>query len=284
MAAFPIVPSRRMAYDDDGTVVLIRRTDTEFPWQELTDPNKAILNDESGSSSYAAPADFNNHPGDMVFIFPELREIDGFYGAHTQNATDRFQLIEVSADTTNGIDGTFTTAIADWVDVVHTLSSYRESITSLALPTKRALRINFTAHKGAGMSFRSIHIYGEISAGQTPDRLLYIDETTGLEFVLPKDYGDVPRGSARDFEFRLKNNSATLTASTIQVTAEDLFGGSGAWYTFNEAGGAFSPTEAITSIGPGASSALLVTRQIIPNAALPEAHAARIETTVTTWA
>lgn len=289
---YDTAPGMRMAWDDDGSVAFaweISEADVpSAPPTEIGASNKAEMNDEDNvDPSYTWDKPLNLPEGFHAVIFPELREIDGVFAnashVHGGGGMMTLGILQSSADTTSGIDGTWVTHIADIVDMADRIvyGNYRNEIVSLAINGARAIRIE------GNDNFRlsGLHIYGEISPGETPDRLLFIDEDTGLEFALPVDYGDVPRGSARDFEWRLKNNSAVagnnLTINTIQFTAESLYLNSGSWYTHSVGGDAFAGTKSIASLAPEAASSLIVTRQIIPVNEVLGVHAGRIQTTHT---
>jgi len=273
-----------MAMDADGTIWArygLGQPVTEWPSANVTE-----LSDEDDNNLSVRGWANGQGTAQFVWIFPELREIDGFYGRYN-NPT--ISLVETSVDTTNGKDGTWVQAIADYDDSsgIDTFDSYRDEITSLAISSQRAIRARGGVDNSGSETLlvQSWHMYGEISAGETPDRLLWIDEITGLEFTLPLDYGDVPRGSARDRLTRLKNNSGSLTATTLQITAEDLFRGSGAWYTFDVGGGGFQSTNSdIASLGAGATSGLITIRQIIPDSEILGVHAGRAYVNVDSWA
>jgi hypothetical protein len=267
-----------MAWDADGSVGVKRVPTGTEALTEISASDKAIANNEQESQCSSAM----DSSGGAMFgvIFPELREVDGIYAVVTDG--DRIGAVQVSADTTNGVDGTWTQVVADLDDTdIVVIPGHRTNITSLAATAQRAIRLFRTVDP---RGFKKLHIYGQISPGETPDRLLWIDETTGLEFASAQDYGDVPRGSARDIGVRLMNNSASLTAATIQYTAEDLYLGSGAWYTFTVPGGStYSSTQGLASLGAGATSGLISARQIVPDDANLGLHAARFYTDVTSW-
>ncbi len=278
---YPAAPSRRMAWDEDGT--LFGQVASPFgQWIDRT-ANKAELNDEDEVLVDIRPLESTLGYG--VWIFPELREFDGIFLAYNQFSADAYSEVSTSADTTTGQDGTWTVRDANPTDYTTVMNNYRTGITSHAVANVRGVRyLGEHTTTGADRERKAIHLYGEISPGETPDRLLFMDELTGLEFAVAEDYGDVPRGSARDFEWRLKNNSTVVgnnkTLNNIQFTAEDLYLGSGNWYTFSVGGDAFVATKQITSLSPEASSSLLVCRQIIPATAGLGLHAARIQATI----
>jgi len=270
-----------MALDADGTIggrrqdndveALVIWSGTEMATLQREDTAIVVI----GGGSQSAEK--------LLYLFPELREVDGIYIAPTlQNI---ISTVHTSGDTTNTFDGTYTQQLANYDDsVAISLSTYRTEITSLAVSNVRGVRAIYDA-TGASKNLSGFHIYGEISSSQTPDRLLWVDEITGLEFTLPIDYGDVPRGSARDRLTRLRNNSSSLTATTLQITAEALLGASGDWYTFDVAGGGFVSTNSdIASLGAGATSGLITIRQIIPDSEVLGLHSARAFVNVDSWA
>lgn len=282
--SYPDAPSRRMPWDVDGTVHATRRvilpgSASPTQWVERTAAEYQDLNDEDNNSGYQLSADTGvptvHH---ILWIFPELREFDGWFfsaggGVQTPETSD----VETSPDTTNGIDGTWTNRIAGYTLGGDNLDSYR-TVTSQAVGSIRAVRYVYRADQGQQRrQIRRAHIYGEISPGETKDRLLFIDEATGVEYAAPIDFGDIPRGSSEDFEFRLKNNSTTLTINNIQYTAESTFESSGDWYTFTLPGGStYQATRQIASLGAGTTTGIITGRRITPAAEALQVHAGRI--------
>lgn len=291
---YPDAPSRRMAYDGDGTVALYRisvDSGATFGIQNaFSSADLAELNDEdnvdSDQPNFSGLG--NNCRAWATFIFPELREFDGFFGRLNQGAGDRhIHDIQTSADTTNGIGGTWNSQTTNYAAddaSIDVYNNYR-TVTSYAAGGIRAVRFFLNASGNQGTRPRAFHIYGDITPGETPDRILWIDELTGVEFTTPADFGDVPRGSSEDIEVRLKNNSASLTATTVQYTAEDLYLGSGAWYTATLPGGStFQGTRQIASIGPATTTAVITVRRVTSGAATLGLHAARYFVNTGSWA
>ena len=281
--SYPDVPGRRMAWDADGTVAFHGSQDGGGALTEFTALQMAELNDEDDTG-----VDFGGAQGGRFHwqLFPELRELDGFYasssGASSQAA---LSTVHTSATTTNGRDGTWTQQIASAAQTGTVPATYRTSIISTAVSSIRGVRLAQAGTAGTNAQvLAGEHLYGEISPGQTPDRLLWIDVATGLEFTAAVDYGNVPRGSSRDRNLRLRNNSAALTANTIQYTAESLYLASGSWYTFTLPGGStFQSTRQVASLAPATSSGIIVARQVVPNTETLGLHAGRMFATVATW-
>jgi len=277
--SYPDVPSRRMAHDDDGSIMAHRFSSGSQALIEFSAGNHTLANNEGldgwtiGGGSQGTVY--------VYTIFPELREVDGIQLlGHGANA---FSSVHTSGDSTNTWDGTFTQRIASYDDAQYDLLAWREKITSMAVSNVRMVRATYDS-TGSSKVMRQYHIYGEISSGETPDRLIFIDELTGLEFALSKDYGDVPRGSSEDIEWRIKNNSATLTANTIQYTSESLTESSGSWYTHTEPGLlVFIATQSVASLAAATTTGLITTRRITPAAEGLSLHGARTYLNTASW-
>lgn len=282
--SYPDAPSRRFAWDADGSVGVVFQP--AFPPETFSAASKAELNDED-----AVQVDiFSNASAGLycAVLFPELREVDGFFFAlgGDGSGTSATAAVQASTNTTNGRDGSWATVAASYNYVRNpSLSSYR-SPTSANESNRRGVRFHWAAWDHSGTTVDepvSLHLYGTFAAGETPDRLLFIDETTGLEYTAPVDYGDTPRGSSEDRELRIRNNSASLTANTIQYTAEDLYRGAASWYTFTLPGGAtFQSTQQVASLAPATSSGIITARRITPASAL-QLYAARWKVNVGSW-
>lgn len=285
-------PAARMAVSGDGSIGLMAEADgTSFvvgrpprsPWLNLSQASMDMLDSEDASDNI-----FGNWlDTESCIIFPEKRDIDGLFLAWDQIQGGG---TSTSVDTTNGVDGT-------WVDQSYTGfvwsadDEYRDNIQAFSLTGIRSVRHYNTANQPDWAAF---HCYGTFASGETPDRIIFLDEGTGLEFgsggSTPDimDFGDRPRGSIFDHEFRVRNNSTVagnnLTATTIVLTSEVREGVMNTWMTYNEAGGAFSASETVTSLAPETNSALLVMRLDIADAAQLFVWAARTKVAVTTWA
>lgn len=274
--SYPDVPSRRMAYDADGSVVLRIDSDGDV-LEELVAGDRAKLNDETDTTAVAVTA------GDWVaIIFPEVRELDGVFLA--TNGGTGMEDVSSSADTTNGYGGSWTVEVANPSDAIGdtvVFQYYRDNIDSMAASSKRAIR----AERSSGTNhITAFHVYGEIAPGETPDRLLIIDENTGVEFTAAHDYGDIPRGSSEDIEIRLENNSSTLTANTVQYTCESLYKSSGSWYTATLPGGAtFQGTQQIASLASSTTTGIITLRRITPGSEETGLHAGRLYANVDSW-
>jgi hypothetical protein len=283
--AYADVPGRRNAYDVDGSVVLfttgITLEDTpNTPYNLLSLSDKEKINSENPTDGIASGAVYY-HGAHCCFLFPEKREIDGIYAQKLTSEPEHF--VNYSQDSTNGFDGT-------WIDTSVSMSNastfdlYRTNITSLALSNIVALtfydgKINVISNCG----FRRIHIYGTITPGESPDRLIFLDtENSDAVFTKVLDYGDVPRGQTQTRTFKVKNNSSTKQANTVQVTAEDLYLGAGDWYSFSDDDVSYQATFPVGNLSNGGTK-LLYIKQIVPDAQTPGPYAARIKANQASW-
>lgn len=273
--SYPDAPFRRMAWDEDGTIFWHAETLTSYftgtvmPGFERTVTEKGWANNER---TLTGSEDIENGGGGGSFshvyfmVFPELRDIYGVaYWATAINSgssmvpTD----FEYSANTTNGIDGTWTALYPTYPiqSIVYATYSwdhwYRIGIVTDDLPVTGVRGLRWVQLLPGGLIaqgfWHHIHVYGDKSTGATPDRLLFIDNDTGLEFTEPLDWGDVPRGTTLFHDIKIKNNSATLTANTILLDFEALTGVSDTWHTMSDSGGAYGGTVNIASLAPTAT-------------------------------
>jgi hypothetical protein len=187
-----------MAYHRDGTQIVNLATGVNLTQGQLDG-----LNSESGASALGS--------SQVVVFFPEHRDLDAIWlNGNTGSVTT-----EVSVDTTNGVDGTWTSGptVSVTLDTGNPLGSgWRTSIASSTTFGIRAIRFTVTI-------LRNIHIYGEISPAETEKRIEFWHPTLDQKInVGALDWGNCPRQSTGQVSFRLKNMSPTLTAFGVIVS------------------------------------------------------------------
>jgi hypothetical protein len=280
----------------DGTICLRGTTKSDGSPDILA----GVLTDETGTAQHLILVDHKEDTdpdwGDgtqggtwgAILIFPELRDIDGTYILGEN--FDACGLL-TSADTTNGLDGTWVlqssvvgTATRSPLSV-EVIPDYREGIYAWSATGKRAVQFWFANSSGLDSNFlREFHVYGEIGSGETPDRLLFIDDQTGLEYGVTQDWGNRPRGAAADKDIRVKNNSGTLTANSITIgrgRTETAPSDASTWYTMDNGSG-FGSSVSITSLTAGSEDTWTL-RQIIPTTAVPGLYETWISYDATSW-
>jgi hypothetical protein len=284
---YPDAPSWRMAIDRDGTQIAYvaeNNTITTGTTAELR-----LLNDETDGGINST------YNGYTVIIFPELRDIDGLFIHWTTGQFGPTTAgVSVSVDTTNGFDGIWTSIGSP--GVVNgasnpTKPAYRTQVASTTVLAVRAIRLKWTTSFG-GLGYpsylNSFHIYGEPAPGQNPNRLELWHPT--LDEKLPPaylDWGDVPRSSSADKQFRVKNLSGVQSANSVRVAMEILTDSAApsvvAQHTLSYAGGAFLPQVNIGALGPGALSGILTLRRITPSNAVLSLWSFRTFAESTDW-
>jgi hypothetical protein len=216
---YPDIPGPRMALDRDGTQLFANNV------QQLSSIIRG-MNSEDSSGSYGLA--FGNTVV-FVWMFPELRDLQGYYvtaspGAEGGGAFGTFQW---SANSTNGIDGTWTNivagnpATANIIDPVH----QRQNIQAASITGIKAIRLTWSKGLSQSSGGCLVHLYGKPSTGQNPNRLEFWHPTLDQSLnVTPAffDWGDRPRNTVAVKQVRVKNLSPTLTANTIVIGTEAI--------------------------------------------------------------
>lgn len=273
MAGFyPDVPAPRMAYDRDGTAVFKLNISSATIVEQLSNANVQATNDEDGDTYQVTGS--QNTTFAMCYIFPQFRDIAAYHWHYTGNNAP--STIETSTDTTNGIDGIWTSQGAGVATASFSTVAMRTAIQSVTWNGVKAVRFRVVTGGSGGQShlLYAMHLYGMLSAGETPDRLRMwhptldepLDDNTsadGAHF----DWGDIQRNTSSDKTFRIKNNSATLTANSIVISQETLSDTSptvNSQFTFSD-GGAFAASIDIGNLAPGALSPVITKRFARPS-------------------
>lgn len=300
--SYPDAPDRRIAYDTDGTIVwsvwsTVGASWSQMQWSNLAEVStagKEGLNSE-GVGGAGLSGGYPNNAG-AGWVFPEPRDITGFnaYASPASPFGDHLNSWEWSADSPNGVAGTFNEFWGPGSYPHPSLYSWENWFRiNIRTPTTTvtAARVFRVGIGGGTSSFpghlNKMHLYGSINSAYTPDRLLFIDNDTGLEYDAPQDWGDVPRGTVLSHDIKMKNNSSTLTANTITLSFEALTGTSNTWYQIKETGGAYGSTLNITSIAAGATypaAANVITVKLdVGDTAQFGLQTARIRAATTSW-
>ncbi len=293
------VPARRMALPSDGTrYFFVYRgaspTTTEVPsWANNLDDSTTSTAHTLLPSGNTADQSYRC----LALVFPELRDISAYFATGAQLSLPT-AILDWSTDTTDGLDGTWTTIANNFLMASTTVPHIRTEISTITPITGvRGIRFHFgfgvastggTSTRSASLS--TIHLYGSISAGQNPDRLDFWHPTsdavvTGGHF----DFGDIKQGASAVKQFRVKNRSAAQTATSVSLSrevatfTEMLTGDSNV--EFSSDGSAYANTLAVGTLAPGALSSVLYVRRRVGAAetgtSVPKD--ARIVATAASW-
>lgn len=281
------VPAPRMAYDRDGTVLVQVYAGAATTLAQSSIEN---INSESDSAIYSTYAN-DIPPRQFVLIFPQQRNIAAFFSAVRASWTSC--QIQTSPDTTNGIDGTWTTqtSVPDRtsVSIVH-----RTAVTTVNWTNVKGLKIGWFSTSGNAQraDFYALHLFGRATDISSLDMLRPwhptldepLDDLNSADGAY-LDWGDVARGTTQDRTFRIKNNSATYSANDIVVTAQALTNTTPsvpAQMTFST-GGAFSTSLNIGALAPGALSSMITIRRTTPTNAVLSLWTVRVVADPGSW-
>lgn len=283
--SYPDYPSWRMAYDRDGTQLFWINNAGSVSQRSAAEVIQ-LNNEDNDYTQWAG----TSQTGTLAFIFPELRDIDAYRYIVNSSSLASTITVATSANTTNGVDGTWTTLGSTFVPASGTnvTPNYRNSITVAAADGVKAIRFVHTAQAARYFEPAAIHLFGEITAGQNPNRLILwhptLDQRVGAAYF---DWGDVPRSSTADRTFRVKNNSATLTANGVAVSTDVLTDASptllSAQHQLSLNGTSFAATQTIGNLAPGAISGTVTLRRAMASNAQLSVWALRVLSTATSW-
>ncbi len=279
---YPDAPGRKFAYDADGSVGFGHHVPSNVV-SSLTAAQITTLNGEAGGVAYGSGQSlYDNQTQRLGFIFPELRDIVGvhcgiYYGGTTIGQATSF---ETSVDTTNGIDGTWTTRT---VPVRST--AFRTGIQTYIIAGVKAVRWSATLGKSfPSVTFSQLHLYGELSS--LSDRLAFWHPT--LDQVLSPaglDFGELPRSTVATKQFRIKNLSASITANNIVVSGQELTAPNPTIMSVTDfnAGVGYVAAPNIGALAPGAISGIITQRISLGSTAALSVWRQRIKAVAGSW-
>lgn len=261
---YPALPANRMAYDRDGTV-LLRGTSVVTEQSQAT---KQTANNEASNTAFSS----SGSADDFTWMFPEPRDLLGYYWAATFSGNGyTTSPILVSADTTTGLDGTWTNVVANsLVGMAATVeSNYRTSLQAVADPAALGIiAVKWQVRRGGsvgGMSQQAFHLYGAFSGPAPEDRLELWDPIADERVDANHfNWGDAPRDSIAVRQFRVANLSADRVATDVTVTTDALTPGSpnvAAMHEFSTDEAAWGPSIVVPSIAPASQSPILYVRR-----------------------
>lgn len=250
---YPDALGARIAYDRLNCTLLRVNSPTDIT--AYTGAQMALMNGELGTSSLG-------DAGMMALVFPVPYTLTHIYLFTGNNPS---VTVKVSTDTTNGYDGTWTTARAgmDYKSASSNVitPSYRTQYALTGAVGVKAVRLD----PSGGTVYNVLHVFGYPTS--YTDRLEMWHPTLDQplrDTPALLDYGDVPRGTTPTKQFRVKNLSASLTAGSVTVGAEALTDSPSPTIVsqtqFSIGGGSYASTASISSLAPGAISGIITSR------------------------
>ena len=288
---YPTLPGRRFEYDVGGASIYYGN-DVNDITTPLTSEQMSLLNGIGNTSAVISRDVTLSEVIRTVWVFlPERYVIAGLGMIHKLSTSGDGCSISVagSADSTNGLDGTWINATLPNGSVpVNMIDDdvWRDSIQPCTFSEAiKVLRVRyFSSYGGIGGSrvyIYALHIYGVKAAGEVPDDILFLDDDASgdPEFIRDLDFGDRPEGTTVTHRIKLLNSSTTKIANNLTLSLIDVD------FSFSMDEGATWVTGAtITSLAPqGTSSSILIKNTIPPPTQMLGPRAPRFEVTIGSW-
>jgi hypothetical protein len=269
---YPAVPDHRIAYDADGSLVYVGNNITGAA---AAQSGPTLLEWQDNDFVNAGSDGAGGSEGRFFFFFPHQSEVTGIY-ARSAGTGVAISSVTGSNDTTDGMDGTWETAslpsgVPGYVDAF----SWRSGIKPVSFTgPKKNVRVHVPGG-GGGQVMSICHLYGEVAGGQMAHDLIFIDQDNGggpIPYPSVEDFGGQPLGTTVVRQFRVKNTSASRTATNVNIQLND------ADFAISTDNLNWVVTINIASLGPGVESATYYVRSTTPapGAALGPRNPARI--------
>ena len=289
---YPTLPGRRFEYDVGGGSVYYGN-DTNEITTALTTEQMTQLNGIENSSIVISKDSYNTEAVRTVWVFlPEKYVIAGLgmiHRVYTTGGNTGTITVAGSADSTNGLDGTWINAtLPNGAIPANMLDDdvWRDSIQPCTFSEAiKVLRLRYVSpYDNADYSriyIYALHIYGVKAAGEVPDDILFLDDDASgdPEFIRDLDFGDRPEGTTVTHRIKLLNSSTTKIANNLTLSLIDVD------FSFSMDEGATWVTGAtITSLAPqGVSGGILIKNTIPPPTQILGPRAPRFEVTIGSW-
>ena len=288
---YPTLPGRRFEYDVGGASVYYGNDINDIT-TPLTSEQMALLNGIGNTSAVISKDVTLSEVIRTVWVFlPERYVIAGLGMIHKLSTSGDGCSISIagSADSTNGLDGTWINATLSNGAIPVNMTDddvWRDSIQPCTFSEAiKVLRVRyFSSYGGIGGSrvfIYALHIYGVKAAGEVSDDILFLDDDASgdPEFIRDLDFGDRTEGTTVTHRIKLFNSSTTKIANNLTLSLIDVD------FTFSMDEGATWVTGAtITSLAPqGTSASILIKNTIPPPPQMLGPRAPRFEVTIGSW-
>lgn len=290
---YPDVPDARIPWDVNGT--LAYRINAHMPVL-INSASPAKMNSELSQGGYGSDlsGDLTDSNGDtingLMLLFPQAMDLTAMWAISDWGISTYD--VRTSADTTNGVDGTWTTRVSGRTAYQGpAVPDYRNSIFSMVASGVIALKITNVTGGNNGRSIGNLHVYGHPSADS--DRLEFWHPTLDQPlYATPTflDWAEVQRGTPSPpvKTVRIKNLASLLSANTITVSEETLTDAGNNFknaHTFSTDGGVtFASTASIASLAPGQISGQIQVQYAPLVTDALSLHAGRIKAVAGSWA
>lgn len=278
MPLYPVYPAPRLVYDVDGSSVLA--VDSAGAITELSAGSVRALNDEGTGG-----VTMTNANSRIAVLFGELRDIAGVF--ISASAAGLAPKIEVSIDTTDGVNGSWSVVTPDpMLSSTAVSPNYRANVVTFAVTQTSVRGIRLTKTSSGSHTLTSFHLFGTTSTGVTPDMLALVSASGGSPLTpAALNFGDVARNQSIDVGFRIKNMSTTRYAQNVLVSLDyptDASPSLGSQLTLL-VGSTGGSVQNIGRLTPGGASALITLQYVASPTAQAGPWAFRVVATPSSW-
>lgn len=288
---YPPAPGQRLAYDLMGCQLWTYKPDLSSLTRRTTSEMDLLNNEEN-----YGPVIFNGDVFSTLYtemLFPYPVDFFGIWASGdvslgpTGNLNALFSDVSVTSDPQHVVQDTDLTEVTDHLTLPKHFNTWRFSteITEFSAENVWAIRGTMRAgHIFGDIRLHQLHLYAAPNPENNPNRVIVIDDDTGLEVASVVDWGNTARGSVRSHTFQVKNNSATHTATDVTLGFHSLNTGVAAWHEMRDGGGAWSTSLNLGNIGPGVTYANDIdVRVTVPTGAGLDARSNRLTVQFTGW-
>lgn len=271
MPTYPTSTAPRRAYDADGSLV---RTITGTTPSTPSDADIAELNNSSATGGIAV----GSHDW-LAVVFPTTITIDAMFLAHGGAATSL--AIQTSPDTTNGGDGTWTSA--GTVAVSPGATTFSGALWRSELGTGLDLTCKGVRVAAGSTAWRTWHIHGG-GPDQDPSGLVIRSSEYGAFPDGVSDWGRVPRASSADLDvFVVNTTTRDATGVVLAFEAAEDDDSFAVQHYLSTDDRNFSGTLYLGVIGANSRSPKITVRRVTPAGAATGARAARLVAAAAGW-
>jgi len=289
---YPTIPGRKFNYDVGGGSVYRGSSPTDLSSALSTDQMSKLNGFSNSSNAAIVASNYSSGVRLVLWVFlPHKYTVSGLGLLHDSpyvgggSGSLSSVVIHGSANTTNGLDGTWIPATLPNGSVPGRLMNdddWRAKIQSCSFSESiRCLRIDYISSSYYGVSVHALHIYGTKTAGEVVDDILFMDDdaTNDPEFIRDLDLGDRPEGTTTTRRIKLFNSSPDKFANNVFISLQDP-----QIVVSIDEGVTWITNTTIASMAPQSYSGSIIIKDTIPPPTqMLGPSLARIEAYVGTW-
>lgn len=290
---YPDAPGARMAWDRDGTQAFY--IDGANNVSKYAQGSMSAFNSESDNRVVEYNGTGNGY-NRFLLMFPEKRDLLGYFvrwSSSYEYGALSLQLVEVSPDTTTGVDGAWTAVTLGGNTKGPAKPNYRTGIQALSGITNiKAVRFSWNLGQNSlwNVGWHIFHLYGKpTQATANQQKTIFWHPTLEqplTDFPNYFDWGDRPRLTSLTKSVRIKNLSGTLTAHDVLVSVQSLTDAVPTMvsqYSLSYGGAPYASSVNLATLGPGEVSGPISIKQTLVDTAVLGLWSQRLAADPASW-